>query len=126
MLWRLFLAAAMVLGAIGPAKASTTYVLGLTGTAIVFSNCGFVGPPCDPNGLPYAWRGTVEVEVSGSGPGTYTGADFLRLELTAFRGRLQAEVLRSFKVHGRRVVHRRRGDYHADAGGGQPVFAARR
>ncbi len=49
-----------------------------------------------------------------------------KLELTAFRGRLRAEVLSPFEVRGRRVVHRRRGACHAGADGGQPVFTARR
>ena len=49
----------------------------------------------------------------------------LELELTPFHGLLRAEVLRPLDLHGRRVVHRRRGGRHASADGGQPVFAAR-
>jgi hypothetical protein len=54
------------------------------------------------------------------------GTTEARVELTTFRGRLQAEVFSPFGWRGRRVVHRRRGACHAGADGGQPVFAARR
>jgi hypothetical protein len=46
------------------------------------------------------------------------------VDLTRFRGRLQAEVFSHFGVNGSRVVHRRRGACHAGADGGQPVFGA--
>jgi hypothetical protein len=73
----------------GEALASTTYRLGLSGSAVHQLNCWEVPHVCDPAFPPppteviYPWLGFVDLTVASSGDGTFAAPDLLAVDFVS-------------------------------------------